>query len=92
MLAQTDLNEKGKDRYRLSILRVVKKLVPIDPTLLIIRAALGMILMFLVLMAHELAGVGGIVFVCILFAIGMSAPFWLMRRKKHQAHKDMRKR
>ena len=58
MLTQTDLNEKGKDKYKLSILRVVKKLVPIDPTLLIIRAALGTILMFLVFMAHELAGVG----------------------------------
>ena len=92
MLTQTDLNEKGKYRYKLSILRVVKKLVPIDPTLLIIRAALGTILMFLVLMAHEYAGVVGIVFVCILFVIGMSAPFWLTRRKKHQAHKDMRKR
>ena len=91
MLTQTDLNEKRKDKYTLSILRVVKILVPIDPTLLIIRAALGTILMFIVLMAHEFAGVGGIVSVCILFAIGMSAPFWLTRRKKHQAHKDMRK-
>ena len=90
MLTQTDLNEKRKDKYRLSILRVMKKLVPINPTLLFIRAALGTILMFLVLLAHELAGVGGIVFVCILFAIGMSVPFWLTRRKKHQAYKDMR--
>ena len=88
MLTLTDLNEKGKDRYKLSILRVVNKLVPIDPTPLIIRAALGTILMFLMLMAHELAGVVGIVFVCILFAIGMSAPFWLTRRKKHQSHQD----
>ncbi len=92
MLTQTDLNEKRKDKYKLSILRAVKILIPIDPTLLIIRAALGTILMLLVLMAHELAGVGGIVFVCILFAIGVSAPFWLTRRKKHQSHKDMRKR
>ncbi len=92
MLAQTDLNEKRSDKYKLSILKVVKKLVPIDPTLLIIRAALGTILMFLVLMAYELAGVGGILFVCILFAIGMSAPFWLTRRKKHLSHQDMRKR
>jgi hypothetical protein len=74
---------KKKDKYKLSILRVVKKLVPIDPTPLIIRAALGTILMFLLLMAHELAGVGGMVLVCILFAIGVSAPFWLTRRKKH---------
>ena len=66
----------------MSILRVVKKLVPIDPTLLVIRAALGTILMFLVLMAHELAGVGGVVLVCILFAIGVSAPFWLRKGKK----------
>ena len=92
MLAQTYLNKKRKDKYTLSILRVVKILVPIDPTPPIIRAALGTILMFLVLMAHELAGVGGIVFVCILFAIGMSVPIWLTRRKKHQAYKDMRKR
>ena len=66
----------------MSILKVVKKLVPIDPTLLIIRAALGTILMFLVLMAHELAGVGGMVLVCILFALGVSAPFWLRKGKK----------
>ena len=59
MLTQTDLNEKRKDKYTLSILRVVKILVPIDRTLLIIRAALGTILMFIVLMAHEFAGVGG---------------------------------
>jgi hypothetical protein len=89
MLAQTDLNKRRKDKYTLSILRVIKILVPIDPTLPIIRAAMGTILMFLVLMAHELAGVGGIVFVCILFAIGMSVPFWLTIRKKHQAHKDI---
>jgi hypothetical protein len=44
MLAQTDLNKKRKDKYTLSILRVVKILVPIDPTLPIIRAALGTIL------------------------------------------------
>ena len=74
---------KKKDKYKLSILRVVKKLVPIDPTPLIIRTALGTILMFLLLTAHELAGVGGMVLVCILFAIGVSAPFWLTRRKKH---------
>ena len=86
MLTQTDLNEKRKDEYKLSILRVVKKLAPIDPTFLIIRAALGTILMFLVLMAHELAGVVGILFICILFAIGVSAPFWLTRRKKNQPH------
>jgi hypothetical protein len=92
MLAQTDLNEKRRDKYKLSILRAVKILVPIDPTLLIIRAALGTILMFLVLIAHELAGVGGIAFVCILFTIGVSAPFWLTKRKKHQSQKDMRKR
>jgi hypothetical protein len=92
MLTQTNLNEKSEDKYKLSLSRVVKKLVPIDPTLLIIRAALGTILMFLVLMAHELAGVGGIVFVCILFAIGVSAPFWLTRRKKNKPHKDMMKR
>jgi len=92
MLTQPIYNEKRKDKYKLSILKVVKKLVPIDPTLLIIRAALGTILMFLVLMAHELAGVGGIAFVCILFAIGVSAPFWLTKRKKHQSQKDMRKR
>ena len=91
MLTQTNLNEKRMDKYTLSILRVVKILVPIDPTPLIIRAALGMILMFLVLMAHELAGVVGIVFICILFAIGMSAPFWLSKRKKHQSHKVVRK-
>ena len=66
----------------MSILKVVKKLVPIDPTLLIIRAALGTILLFLVLMAHELAGVGGMVLVCILFALGVSAPFWLQAREK----------
>jgi hypothetical protein len=66
----------------LSILKIVKKLVPIDPTLLIIRAALGTILMFLVLMAHELAGVGGMVLVCILFAVGVSVPFWLKQGKK----------
>jgi len=92
MLTQTNLIEKSEDKYKLNLLRVVKKLVPIDPTLLIIRAALGTILMFLMLMAHELAGVGGMVFVCILFAIGMSAPFWLTRRKKYQSHQDMRKR
>jgi len=83
MLTQPIYNVKRKDKYKLSILRAVKILVPIDPTLLIIRAALGTILMFLVLIAHELAGVGGIAFVCILFAIGVSAPFWLTRRKKH---------
>jgi hypothetical protein len=82
MLTPTELNEKRKDKYKLSILMVVKKLVPVNPTLMIIRAALGTILMFLVLMAHELAGVVGMVFVCILFAIGASAPFWLTRRKK----------
>jgi len=82
MVTQTDFNEKRKDKYWLSILRAVKKLVPIDPTLLIIRAALGTILMFLVLMAHELAGVGGMVSVCILFAVGVSAPFWLRKGKK----------
>ena len=87
MLTQPIYNEKRKDKYKLSILRAVKILVPIDPTLLIIRAALGTILMFLVLMAHELAGVGGMVFVCILFAIGVSAPFWLTRRKKPQVQK-----
>jgi hypothetical protein len=81
MLAQTDLNKKRKDKYTLRILRVVKILVPIDPTPPIIRAALGTILMFLVLMAHEFAGVGGIVLVCILFVIGMSVPFWLTRKK-----------
>ena len=75
----------------MSILSVMKKLVPVDPTRIIIRAALGTILMFIVLMAHELAGVVGIVFVCILFAIGVSAPLWLTRRKKHQSHKDMRR-
>lgn len=92
MLMRADLNEKRKDKYKLSILRVAKKLVPITPTPPIIRAALGMILMFAVLMAHELAGVGGMVSVCILFAIALSAPFWLTRRKKHQSHKDMMKR
>ncbi len=92
MLTQPIYNEKRKDKYKLSILRAVKILVPIDPTLLIIRAALGTILMFLVLMAHELAGVWGIAFVCILFTICVSAPFWLTRRKKYQSHKDMRKR
>jgi len=66
----------------LNILKVVKKLVPINPTLLIIRAALGTILLFLVLIAHELAGVGGMVFVCILFTLGVSAPFWLRKGKK----------
>ena len=81
MLTQIDLDEKRKDKYKLSILRVAKKLVPITPTFLVIRAALGIILMFLLLMAHEVAGVGGMLFVCILFAIGMSTPFWLMRRK-----------
>ena len=91
MLTHSDLNEKRKDKYRLSILWIVKKLVPINPTLLFIRAALGTILMFLVLMAHELAGVRGMVLVCILFVIGMSAPFEL-KRKKHQSNKDMRKR
>ena len=90
MLTQTGLNEKRKDKYTLIILRVVKILVPIDPPPLIIRATLGTILMFLLLMAHEMAGVGGIVFVCILFVIGMSAPFWLTRRKKHQSHKVVR--
>jgi hypothetical protein len=82
MLTQTDLNKKRKDKYLLSILKVVKKLFPIDPTLLIIRAALGTILLFLVLMAHEVAGVGGMVLVCILFAVGVSAPFWLKQGKK----------
>jgi len=82
MLTQPIYNEKRKDKYKLSILRVVKKLVPIDPTLLIIRAALGTILMFLVLMAYELAGVGGMVLVCILFTVGVSAPFWLRKGKK----------
>ena len=66
----------------MSILKVVKKLLPIDPTLLIIRAALGTILLFLVLIAHELAGVGGMVFVCILFVVGVAAPFWLKQGKK----------
>jgi hypothetical protein len=92
MLMQTDLNEKRNYKYKLSILRVVKKLVPITTKLPIVRAALGTILMFSVVMAHKLAGVGGMVFVCILFAIGMSAPFWLTRRKKSQSHKDMMKR
>ena len=82
MVTQTDLNEIRKDKYYLSILKVVKKLVPIDPTLLIIRAALGTILLFLLLIAHELAGIGGIVLVCILFAVGVSAPFWLKQVKK----------
>ena len=82
MVTQTDSNEKRKDKYCLSILKVVKKLVPIDPTLLIIRAALGTILLFLVLIAHELAGVGGMVSVCILFVVGVSAPFWLKQVKK----------
>ena len=89
MLTQIDLDEKRKDKYKLSILRVAKKLVPITPTFLVIRAALGIILIFLLLMAHEVAGVGGMLFICILFTIGMSAPFWLMRRKKHQSHKGM---
>jgi len=82
MVTQTNLNEKSKDRYYLSILKVMKKLVPIDPTLLIIRAALGTILLFLVLIAHELAGVAGMVFVCILFAVAVSAPFWLKQGRK----------
>jgi hypothetical protein len=82
MVIHTGLYEIRKDKYKLSILKVVKKLVPIDPTLLIIRAALGTILLFLVLMAHELAGVGGMVIVCILFSVGMSAPFWLKQGKK----------
>ena len=82
MANQTDLNEKSKVKYYLSILKVVKKLVPIDPTLLIIRAALGTILLFLLLIAHELAGIGGIVLVCILFAVGVSAPFSLKQVKK----------
>jgi hypothetical protein len=60
----------------------VKKLFPVDPTLLIIRAALGTILLFLVLIAHELAGVGGMVMVSILFAVGVSVPFWLKQGKK----------
>ena len=70
----------------MSILKVVKKLFPIDPTLLIIRAALGTILLFLVLIAHELAGVGGMVMVFILFAVGVSAPFWLKQGKKLYAY------
>jgi hypothetical protein len=85
MVTQTDLNEKRKDKYKVSIFKVAKKLVPIDPTLLIIRAALGTILMFLVLMAHELAGVGGMVLVCIIFTIGVSAPYWLKQGKKLHA-------
>jgi hypothetical protein len=66
----------------LRILKVIKTLAPIDPTLLIIRAALGTILLFLVLIAHELAGVAGMVVVCILFAVGVSAPFWLKQGRK----------
>ncbi len=86
MVTQSDLNEKIKDKYYLSILKVVKKLVPIDPTLLIIRAALGTILLFLVLLGHELAGLEGLVFVCVLFAVGVSAPFWLKQGKKLYAY------
>ena len=82
MVTQTDLNEKSKVKYYLSILKVVKKLVPIDPTLLIIRAALGTILLFLLLIAHELAGIGGMALVCILFAVGVTAPFLLKQGKK----------
>ena len=82
MVTQSDLNEKSKDKCYLSFLKVVKELVPIDPTLLIIRAALGTILLFLLLIAHELAGVGGMVLVCILFAAGVSAPFWLKQGRK----------
>ena len=68
------IKRKKKDKYQLSIFSVMKKLVPVDPTRIIIRAALGTILVFIVLMAHELTGVVGIVFVCILFAIGVSVP------------------
>jgi len=79
MVMQTDVYKKRKDKYKLCVLKVLKQLVPINPTLLIIRATLGTILMFLVLTAHELAGVGGVVLICILFTLGLSAPFWLRK-------------
>ncbi len=82
MLMQIDFSEKKKNKYKLCALKVLKKSIPVNPTLLIIRAALGTILMFLVLMAHELAGIGGMVSMCILFAICVCAPFWLRKGKK----------
>ncbi len=87
MTMQSGLTEKINSVYKMHVSRVVNNLIPGNPTLLIIRAALGTILMFLVVIGYEMAGVWGLVSVCILFIVGFSIPIWLMRRKMPYTHK-----